>query len=227
MFFHLELSYILAASCSDSPAIVTCAGVIVEGCKARLVSGWMTTLADTEVSVVDMSWLPEWETRPVSTLRGCERRPPCCRVCCRRAGSIWKERVLLNLKMKESMCGGISNNVRIFFSFTLWNKVMIRFPFNAFKHFQSFMYDFVDWQSQQSHTFLACILACITIGCASLSITQKHDCHPATTHPSIAYTISITITQTRFLRSTSQPTLGWLDMDSNIDNNTEFSRGDV
>lgn len=42
----------------------------------------------------------------------------------------------------------------------------------------------------------------------SEALTQKHDCHPATTHPPLAYTISITITQTRFFRSTSQPTLG-------------------
>lgn len=78
------------ASCSERPAIVTWAGVMVEGCRARLVSGWMTTLADTVGSLVDMSWLPEWETRPVSTLRGWERRPPCCNVCWRRAGSICK-----------------------------------------------------------------------------------------------------------------------------------------
>lgn len=49
-------------------------------------------MAETDGSVVDMSWLPEWETRPVSTLRGCERRPPCCKVCWRRAGSIWRRK---------------------------------------------------------------------------------------------------------------------------------------
>lgn len=67
----------------------TCGDVMVEGCRARLVSGWRMTFADTEGSAEDMSWLPEWDTRPVSTLRCCERRPPCCRVCWRMAGSIW------------------------------------------------------------------------------------------------------------------------------------------
>lgn len=58
------------ASCSERAAMVTWAGVIAEDCRARLVRGWMTMLADTEGSAVDVSWPPEWETRPVSTLRG-------------------------------------------------------------------------------------------------------------------------------------------------------------
>lgn len=77
-----------AVSCSERPAIVIWAGVMVDGCRPRLVRGWRTTLADTDASPVDIRWLPEWRTRPVSTLRGCERRPPCCRVCWRRAWSI-------------------------------------------------------------------------------------------------------------------------------------------
>lgn len=91
-FSQPKLPHIPVASCSERLAIVTWAGVMVEGCRARLVSGWMTTLADTEGSAVDMSWPPEWETSPVSTLRGWERRPPCCKVCWRRAGSIWKQK---------------------------------------------------------------------------------------------------------------------------------------
>lgn len=92
-----------AVSCSERLAIVTWAGAMVEGCRARLVSGWMTTLADTEGSVVDMSWPPEWETRPVSTPRGWERRPPCCNVCWRSAWSIW-ERESAALVEVESCC---------------------------------------------------------------------------------------------------------------------------
>lgn len=96
---------------------------MVDGCRARLVRGWMTTLADTEGSAVDMSWLPEWETRPVSTLRGWERRLPCCKVCWRRVWSIWKRKHCFRWKRKadaeqekekntQDMCLGKSKSLR-------------------------------------------------------------------------------------------------------------------
>lgn len=99
-FSKLMFSHIPAASCSERLAIVTWAGVMVEGCRAKLVKGWMTTLADDEGSVLDISWLPEWEMRAESTLRGCERRPPCCNVCWRRVGSIWKRAQSFRTKLK-------------------------------------------------------------------------------------------------------------------------------
>lgn len=78
-----------AESCSESGPMARLADVTV-GCRARPGMGWRTTLAGTALSGVCRE--PPCGARPGSAVSCWASRPPCCRVCCRTLGSIWKHR---------------------------------------------------------------------------------------------------------------------------------------